>query len=261
MSQIYQYLYKSLKNIFVCRKLRNKGELDYPNCILPKRSLKVEINFDDLISSHSIFVLRRSDLHENETFHTFNDGTILLNDDAIDNKRIPNLSLNLMGGFFENIHSIYVPINDGANRWQGEKIYLYEHLNDYKIDNVNGLIFINANDLHNKSIPYYIPSNNNLHKEIRKFEKIVGISENIVLNTPPNEIELKGKTYFKHDPVKLNYWHVELIIQDFKNIPLKKVGNSSNEIYVEELFTNWIKVNSYPNLTSFDKINKKHYSA
>lgn len=261
MSQIYQYLYKSLKNIFVCKKLRNKGELDYPDCILPKKSLKIEINFDDIVNNHSIFVLRRSDLPENETFHTFNDGTILLNDDAIDNKRIPNLSLNLMGGLFLNNHSVYVPINDGSKRWQGERIYLFEHLNDYKIDNINGLIFIDANNLHNKTIPYNIPSNANLHKEIRKFEKTVGISENIIKNTPPDNIELKGKIYFKHDPVKLNYWHVELIIEDFKNSQLKKIGNTSNDLFVKELFNNWIKVNSFPNITDFDKLNKVYYSA
>lgn len=261
MFQIYQYLYKSLKNTFVCRKLRNKGELDYPNCILPKKSLKIQINFDDLINSHSIFVMRRSDLPENETFHTFNDGTIVLNDDAIENKRVPNLSLNLMGGFFEVIHSIYVPINDGSTRWKGEKIYLYEHLNDYKTDVTNGVIFINANELHNKKIPYSVPTNTNLHKEIRKFEKIVGISQNIVSNEAPNDIELKGTIFFKHDPVKLNYWHVELNIQDFKNNTLNKVGNSSNEKFVEEVFNNWIKVNSFPNILTFEKINKTLYSA
>lgn len=261
MFQIYQYLPKSLRNIFVCKKLRFKKKLNYPFCILPNTSFKVEIDFNALISNHSIFVLRRSDLPQNETFHTFNNGDFILNDDAIDNKRIPNLSVNLMGGFFKTIHSNFVPINNGTTGWKGEKVYLFEHLNDFRIDDINGTIFLNVNELHNKTIPYNLPSNDNLHKEIRKFEKTVGISNNIVSNVPPNEIELKGKIHFRHDPVNLNYWHVEMNIVDFKNVVLKKVGNSSTERFVEQLFNDWISVNSFPNINSFEKINKSYYSA
>ena len=261
MFQIYQYLPKSLRNIFVCKKLRLKKKLNYPFCILPNTSFKVEIDFNALISNHTIFVLRRSDLPQNETFHTFNNGDVILNDDAIDNKRIPNVSLNLLGVFFKTIHSIFVPINNGSIGWKGEKVYLFEHLNNFKIDDINGAIFINANELHNKTIPYNLPSNDNLHKEIRKFEKTVGISDNIVSNVPPNEIELKGKIYFRHDPVNLNYWHVEMNIVDFKNVVLKKVGNSSTERFVEQLFNDWISVNSFPDMNSFEKINKSYYCA
>lgn len=261
MLQKLKNLQISLKNTYLCKKLRYLGLLKYPYSILPKTSFKIEMNFDDLIENHSIFVLRRSDLPENETFHTFKDGSIILNDDSIENKRVPDLSLNLMGGIFKKSHSIYIAIKEGIKPWKGEKVYLSEQILNYEINDSFGSIFINANELHNKSIPYNIPSNINLHKEIKKFEGVLGISENIISNTPPDKIKLKGRIYFKHDPLKLNYWHIEMKIEDFKNITLKKVGNSSNERFVEELFNNWIKINSCPNISHFEKINKSFYSA
>lgn len=261
MLQKLKNLQKNLKNIYLCKKSRYSGRLKYPYCVLPKTSFKLKMNFDDLIENHSIFVLRRSDLPADETFHIFNDGTVILNDDAIENKRVPDLSINLMGGIFKKSHSIYIAIKDGIKPWKGEKIYLSEHILNYEINGGYGNIFINANSLHNKTIPYIVPFDVNIHKEITKFQKMVGNkNDNVILNVPPNDFELKGKIYFKHDPVTLNYWHIELKIENYRDEILSKVINTPNKKFVQELFDNWIKINSYPNVIKFEKINKSYYT-
>ncbi|WP_333876237.1 hypothetical protein, partial [Flavobacterium sp.] len=227
----------------------------------PKTKYKVEINFDDLTSSNSVYVLRRSELPQDETFHKFNDGSIILNDDALLSERIPELSLNLMGGVFKLKHSAFVPIKNGSKVWTGGKIYLSEYFSDYKIDNQNGCIYINANQLHNKTVPYEIESNPNLHKEIEKFIRTVGPNgtNNVIRNSPPDSISLLGKIYFKHVPVNLNYWHIELKTENFKLTSLKKATNKTDTRFVEVIFNDWIKMNSYPSIQNIQEIKKVQY--
>ena len=171
MLQKLKNLQKNLTNTYLCKKLRLSGQLVYPYSILPKTKYKLEINFDDLISDGIVYLLRRSDLPFGETFHTFNDGNKVLNDDAIDINRIPDLSLNLLGSYYKTIHSKYIPIKDGSKQWVGLKVYLSEYLNEYKVDNENGHIFINATELHNKTLPYDLKSNINLTLQINSRSK------------------------------------------------------------------------------------------
>ena len=125
MFQKLKYLSINLKNIFLCKIYRLLGKLVYPYCILPKKSYVIKMNFDELVDNQSIFVLRRSDLCEEETFFRFINGDFLLNDDAIENRRVPNLSINLMGGLFKDEHSKFVPLNDAQSSWEGGSVYLY----------------------------------------------------------------------------------------------------------------------------------------
>lgn len=261
MFQKLKSLSINLKNIFLCKKSRLLGKLDYPYCILPKVSYIVKMDFDELVDNQSIYVLRRSDLSEEETFYKLINGDFLLNDDAIENRRVPNLSINLMGGLFTNKHSKFVPLSDAQNRWEGGSVYLYKYINDYKIESGKGLIFINVNGLHNKQIPYTLPSDKNLHKEVANFQKAFGSSSSIVKNNPPERIELLGKIYFVHDPINLNYWHVELKIENYKEEIIQKASNVSSKEFVEELFTNWIKINSSPSIENCRPIESRFYCA
>lgn len=259
MSQKLKSLLESLKNICHCKILRLTRRLNYPYEILPKEKFKLKIDFNELVSSSTIYVLRRSEVPQSETFHFFNDGSFLLNEDALDLKRIPNLSLNIMGARFETKHSKFIAINAGADKWTGGHVHLSKFLKNYKIDDTKGTIFINANELHDKTLPYNLSSNVQLHKEIEKFKALFGT--NIVSNIPPNDIELLGKIQFVHDPVILNYWHVVLEIKNYKETTLEKAKNAPDKKFVEVIFNDWIKVNSYPQLPNHDKIKQNLFVA
>ena len=260
MLQKLKILQKNLINIYLCKKARFTGELKYPFSILPKTKFKLEINFDELISDGQVYFLRRSQVPQIETFHIFNDGTSLLNDDAADLVRIPNFSINLMGSLFKTHHSIFIPINNGSKTWKGEKVYLSDHFDDYKLDNENGYFFIHANKIHNIKVPYNLKFNNEFHKEVEKFIRTVG-SNNVLSNTPPEDIIIKGKIYFEHVPVNLNYWHAELKTVNYKEKSLKDAKSVSDKRFIEVIFNDYIKLNSYPNVQELNEINKSLYTA
>ncbi|MBF6641799.1 hypothetical protein IVB69_09945 [Flavobacterium sp. J49] len=259
MSQKLKNLLESLKNICHCKILRLTGRLNYPFEILPKTKFKLKIDFNELVSGGIIYVLRRSELPQSETFHIFNDGSFLLNEDALDLKRIPYLSLNIMGARFKAKHSKFIATNAGADSWTGGNVYLSKYLENYSIDDTKGSIFINANELHDITLPYNLSSNPQLHKEIEKFKASFG--SNILSNKPPGDIELLGRIRFVHDPVALNYWHVVLEIKNFKDDPLEKAKNATDRKFVEVIFNDWIKVNSYPQLPNYEKIKKNLFVA
>ena len=248
---------KSLKNIYLCKKARHTGLLKYPHIILPKIFYKNELSIDDLVQNNTVYVLRRSNLPIDETFKTCIDGQTILNDDSIDDVRLVNLSVNLMGGLFNKSHSVFVPEKSGTYRWNGNKIYLYEYLENYRVEKDKGIIFIKINEFHNETIPYKLKFDTNIHKELTNFAKTFG-SSRIILNTAPNDIELLGKMYFQHDPINLNYWHVELKIENYKEI-LEKAKRPSDKKLLEQYFTNILKVNAAPSIEEVCKINKKHY--
>ena len=95
--------------------------------------------------------------------------------------------------------------------------------------------------------------------KLRRFAAIKDF-ENVFEPEREHDFELKGKIYFKHDPVTLNYWHIELKIENYRDEILSKVINTPNKKFVQELFDNWIKINSYPNVIKFEKINKSYYT-
>jgi hypothetical protein len=259
MSQIYQYLPKNLRNIFVCKYLRILRKLNYPYCILPITKYKINIDCDTLINNQNIYILRRSNLSNEETFQSVF-GQIVLNDDAIDDIRIANLSVNLLGGTFKNKHCKYLSKGQGASNWQGDDVYLSDFINDYKVENNKGLIFIKASYLHNIEFPYNLPSDPHLHKEAAKFQNTVGETR-VLLNTPKHPIQVIGKTYFVHSPINLNYWHLELKVENYMEVLLENPKKNSDKRFLEQLFTNLIKLNSEPTFNSFDKINEAYYSA
>lgn len=259
MLQKSNTLLKSLRNIFVCKYLRIIRKLDYPYYILPNTKFKIKIDLDSLIKNQDVYILRRSNLEVDETFETIYD-EIILNDDAIDDIRIVNLSVNLLGGNFQNKHNKYIAKREGALNWLGNKVLLSEHKNDYDIVENKGLIFINTRYLHNIEFPYNLPPDQNLHKDIANFQKTFG-SNRVVLNNPKETIRLIGKSYFKHSPINLNYWHLELKVENYTEKAMETPKNKSDKRFLEQLFINIIKLNAIPDIDIVEKIDKPYYSA
>lgn len=260
MLQKLQISQKNLRNIFVCKILRILRKLKYPYSILPSSNFKTNIDCDTLISNHNIFILRRSELSKEETYQTLYNGDIVLNDDAIEDIRIANLSVNLLGGNFKNSHNKFLAVRNGSELWTGNKVYLSEYINDYKIIENKGMIFIDAKLLHNIEFPYNLPSDPTLHKEVAKFQNTIG-KNRVITNIPKQTIKVIGKTYFIHSPVNLNYWHLELKTENFMEEVIENPKKNSNRRFLEQLFTNVIKLNSAPKLENAEKINKSYYTA
>jgi hypothetical protein len=246
----FQHLLKSLKNTFLCKIYKFNGKLDYPQNILPSPTYKKILDFDNVLQFHNVFLLRRAEVSFEEAFFKLGDSYIL-KDDAIDYRRIPNLSTNLLGGGFKPNHSIFRVTRDtlAEKKWDGANVYLSEHLNSYTKVEGGCVVYLKANNIHNVDFPYNLDSNPVFHKEIEKFKNIFNdkIEENIL----GQKIKLLGSTKIVHDPINLNYWHVELKLMDYSGSELKNANSKKHEQIAKHAKDNLIKMNS---LNSVDKI-------
>ena len=259
MLQIFRYLPKNLRNILVCSYLIIIRKLKYPYNILPCKKYKIKLDIDILIYINDVFISRLSNLSREESFITiFNQK--LLNDDAIDNIRIANLSVNLIGGKFKKNHTKFLAKGDGAKMWNGDLVYLVDYLKDYEYYKDRGIIFIDAKKIHNIELPYNLHSDPNLHKEVAKFQDVVGNCR-VITNIPKQEIKVIGKIFLKHSPTNLNYWHLELKVENYSETIIDNPKKNSDKRFLEQVFTNIIKLNSLSSIDTIKKFDKSYYSA
>lgn len=213
--------------------------LKYPSHILPKNKYEHLIDIDKLNRTQIIYVLRRSSKDFLDSFNVVGD-TVILREDVIDKSEIPNMSLNLAGGKFKDNDLKYIPkINTRATeKWNGsEKIYLSEYLNCYKIADKFCPIYFDVSKIHKKEIPYQQGKT----KDLRKLLKEMG----------EDPIEINDKYQFSaiievsHEPINLNYWHVELKIKDFKKHEISSTKSAWVKELCEQTLKNILAVNAY----------------
>lgn len=237
-------LLKSLKNIFLCKIYEINGKLDYPKKILPNPNYKKILDFDNITQVKNVFLLRRADMSFEDTFFKLGN-QYFLKDDAIDYNRIPNLSTNLLGGGFKPDYSTFrIKRNTLAEKkWEGDNVYLSDHVGSYTKVEGGCVVYLNANNLHNVAFPYNLNFNPDFHNEVKNFQNV--FSKNIISNEKDEKIKLLGSTKVVHDPINLNYWHVELKVMDFAGKELKNASSKKHEQIAQHALNNLISINSF----------------
>lgn len=252
MFQTFQHLPKALRNILRCSYLRFLGELDYPNSILPKRRYKPIININDLIKEQAVWLIRRSNKNFDDTFDKVGN-EYFLKGDVIPRSDVPSLSLNLLGGYFDSQHIKYRTQlkKPASNKWDGKTIvYLSDHLDDFVVVEDCSPIFIDANAVHDAKVPYKHPVDN----DVKNFYK----SLNKELVEVDNKTGVEGKTVVVHDPINLNYWHVELKVLDYSGKEVNYKGSKWIKDYCQVILDDVIALSAFPTATSAD-IPKPYY--
>lgn len=251
MWQTLKYLPKILKNIFLYNFYKRFRKCDYPVSILPKLNYVSLIDIQSLLDNQTVYIIRRSDKSEEDTFNELGQ----LRDDVLLPKDIPFLSLNILGGSFRPEHSKFRLLKNGRLRWSGGTfISILDYLNEYtKLDEYS-LIYINANGVDRQSVPYAQPSNPELKKEVEKFEGFV-VKPTII----DGSFEFQGYTRLLHDPVCLNYWHLELNVLDFKGVAIKPRNSKYIENFCKTVISHIISANSFSTLPEIKEIPKSVY--
>jgi hypothetical protein len=203
------------------------------------------------LDKQTVYIIRRSDKSEEDTFNELG----LLRNDALIPKDVPFLSLNILGGFFKPEHSKYRFINEGVKKWRNrEYISFFDHLKNFEILKDYCLVYINANGVDRQEIPYFLQSNKDLKREVDKFFQHV---EKPKLNE--GKYEFKALSRLIHDPVKLNYWHMELNIFDFQGSPMEYKGSSYQKTLFKQVISDIISANSYREMPDFVEIPTSFY--
>ena len=233
------------------------GKLQFPFCIIPKLNYILRIDINKLIENQQVYLLRRVDLLCNDIFDRYGHLKDKAIDQIIDHKRIPNLSLNLLGGKFKPKHCKFQTLREGNNAWNGiERIDLTQYLSNYRIVKDFCFIFFDANDLHNQEIPYKQTFTKDLKNAIDKFYAEVDKPD--LIN---NQYSLKGYTELEHSPTNLNYWHVEFILSDYQHNPIKHSSSTYINEFCKHVLVNIFCKNVKSKIESIPVITKNFYKS
>lgn len=261
----FQILSKSFKNTLRCKLYEIIGKSVYPSSILPKTNFKGSIDFDLLLASNNnIFLVRRSDKSLAETFQIL-DGAYILRSNSILPDRIPKLSLNLLGGFF-NLEHLRFSISHrapGGQKWsENESIKLRNYLNDFTIVDVGCGIFLHANKIDGSTFPYSYPYDKTTSKIVHEFESRIGQGAIKIIDPKDGKskfCEVSGQVKLKHDPLKLNYWHIEMLTLAFNEDEVPKKSAKWHEVYFNSVMTHVIKANAYASPENFGLVDSSFY--
>lgn len=247
-----KHLLRISKDILLRNCYRVSGKLKFPQSIIPKRYYVSKMDIDKLIEENQLYLLRRSDLPFDDTFNTLG----FLRESALEPRQVPFLSLNLLGAFFETKHANLRIIKNGANKWiDNSPIFITEHLSDFEVLDDFCLIYIDANKIHKNKIPYSQPRSPELNKEISDFFTHCTMPE-----IKDKSYILEGMTKLQHDPIILNYWHMELNVLNYKETAIKYSGSKSILGFCNAILTDIICINSMNSIASITPIPEGFYN-
>lgn len=192
----------------------------YPVDIIPKSNFKY-LKFDKLNRLPNIYIVRRSECQSYS--ETFVNGLVLQK--AIlglrGYKALSGLSMNLLGGKFKSKHIKYLQKGIASKDWEpGKKVEYKTCLSDVIKLDIYIPIYISLDKLHNVCIPYVRKNNSDVKN------MMVDAFKSAYTNKPI--LKLNGKIRLEHKPINLNYWHIELKLDEDPNLGTKPVRISSS---------------------------------
>jgi len=252
MLRTCKLLLRALKNTLLIEWLVYKNKITYPLTIISSRKFVVSINLDLLLDNQDVYVLRRSDHSPEDTFNDMG----YLRADVIKTARMPLLSVNLLGALFKPEYSKYRISNGGDSKWNGECVFISEHLNDYSELPESCNIYLHANLAHGQSYPFAFDTKDPNHrKELDKYLKGMGLPT--IKEGGGND--LKGTIKLKHDPRKLNYWHVEYHVYNYDDQEILTAKRALDKNACDRVITNVISVSASRHVKNIPTIPQQYY--
>lgn len=242
--------YKRLKTICLCKLYHFFPQYFYPPEILPQIGFKFPIDTNKLNSIGSFAVIRRSNKSKDNSF----DSLGFVREDAIISKysELPNLSMNILGGNFKLKHLKYRPKGLSTKSWrENEEVLLVDYVDQWECLENSVPIFFPLKDIHTIEFPYERESND---KETKKLMSAFSFLQK------ENKARFQGKTIVEHEPIKLNYWHVELKLKDVEEKSIKKADSTWKKSAAESALNDILLVKALPDMQNFDTIPKEFYS-
>ena len=234
---------------FRCKYYVRTGKVNYPQKILPNiKYVHIIVDMDSLLSAQKSYSVHRSAL---PLTHTFNELGIL-REDAIPINRIPGLSMNLLGSFFQVEDIKFNPKSPGSDNWDG---LLIVNICDF-LDCIETIeppfspVFFDLSEIHNADVPF----ERNLDKDLKR--KLIQ-AKIIDDKYSKSKKELNYKIEIKHAPTNLNYWHIELTLWDYNigdKTKIKDAGSKWKEALCKQALTDVLVANAYSEISDLEEI-------
>lgn len=167
--------------------------------------------------------------------------------------KIPNMSLNLLGGAFQPEHVKFNPKGPAAENWkEGEYVFLLEFIDSIEIRKEGEYcsIFFWVKDVHNYKFPANTPVNKDTIKLLQKLKKQQ-------VDPSRKETEVPCYTQLNHAPTRLNYWHTEFSIiagDSTEKTPIEKTKSGYQRTAAEYVITHLLTEKFEKAVTHFDLI-------
>lgn len=193
---------------------------EYPEEILPKTHFAPQINLETVVSKSNEFVVCRSiDIPLEDAIVEDEDGSEILDLDVLGDS-IVGMSVNLMGGHFNESHLRYYTPHKflSGQYWDGKReIKLIDFVGQYDNDKKAYPLYYSSKVVHRQVLPCELRNTRKEHlKRIREvFQKAAQIFE--------NNVNLNCEIFVNHKPNNLNYWHSQ--------IELKPLGAQDSECF------------------------------
>lgn len=242
--------WKQFRNICLCNLHSIFPIYIYPPKILPKKHFKFPFNTDELSKKGSFAIIRRSNKSKGHSF----DSLGFVREDAIISKpsELPSLSMNILGGEFKPNHLNYKAKGAAIKNWEvNEPILLVDFMDDWEFLEDSTPIYFPLKDIHIIEFPY---ERNVGDKETKKLMAAFSFLQK------EEKARFYGKTSVEHEPVKLNYWHVELKLKDVEGNTVKKADSAWKKSAAESALNDILLVKALPYIQNFATIPKEFYS-
>jgi hypothetical protein len=224
-----------------------RGIITYPISIIPRKSYKHRFEIDDIEDLEGYFLIRRCSKTYSETFDK---NGILREASLIERlEEIPGCSMNLYKPVFQPNHISFLPKKPAYLSWDKlkDKFLWIKYI--WKVRHISPTtpIFVKLHLIHNKHYPYNNVQNKHTEALKRNLDESKLSQEN------------SFTMFIKHEPTKLNYWHVEFNIhlshreeKDLakKDIKEKNLVSQENAGFANSTWSNQIVQKAFMHLKS-----------
>lgn len=181
--------------------------MSYPIEIIPKSHYSYRINLETVLAHSGCFYVCRtaySPIHEiiSEDF----DGNPVLDIDAF-KKHVVGLSVNLMGGLFNESHlAYYTPMSHpSSDDWKGQPIRLTDFVGGFDRHPQAYPVYYSSEVLHRQPVRHSFISPDKSRKKSLK-----DIFGDRCIEIFGDEWRTHCEIFIAHKPTNLNYWHMQL---------------------------------------------------
>lgn len=199
----------------------------YPYQILPKKEFFHLMDVKTLLACYpNLAVSRRVSGNVEDAFVPFN-GQKQLKDSLMG--QVANMSLNLLGGLFDNEKHLRFCPKQNVEDWDGQDVDVRSLEGEYEIDACCFPIFFMAKDIcdYPFTAPYYFQK----EKDAEVFISSIPVGDIEKKYTDKfnkqEPIEVKTHAVLKHAPTNFNYWHC--VLDSYPNLSSNDAIPTSNK--------------------------------
>ncbi len=211
-------------------------ESGYPLEIIPRMHYPGKISWSHILNKNKRFyVCRRIERPLSDCVTNLAGGVKELDPDCL-GQHIVKMSMNLLGGCFNEEHLVFRTLKEASKPWLSEDIDFDLYRNN--VENLGSAypLYYSSEDIHRKNYPIEL---NFEKKDKDKYNALRNSVRTLCLDVfkgMDTDVSMECTLFISHEPTKLNYWHVQLDVKPSLEDDSKSFKNDNSfrkDIYTQ----------------------------